>query len=114
MRDAAAEYLAASDRFQILDGRSDDIPLEDHSVDMVMAAQAFHWFEPEGTRREFDRIRKPGARIMLMWNLRQETTTPFLIEYEEFIQRWSSDYHVVKHNNNGAPKVAAFLDCGCV
>ena len=109
MREAAHEYLGAFEDFEIINGRSDEIPLNDHSVDMVMAAQAFHWFEPEGTRREFDRVAKPGAPIMLMWNLRQETTTPFLIEYEDFIQRWSSDYHVVKHNNIGDAEVEAFL-----
>jgi len=113
MREAAAEYLADYDRFVMVAGRSDETALEDHSVDMVMAAQAFHWFEPQPTRREFDRIRRPGAPIMLMWNLRQETTTAFLVEYELFIQRWSSDYHIVKHNNIGDDEVQAFLGEDC-
>jgi len=113
MREAAREYLSEFDQFELVNGRSDSTGLPDRSLDMVMAAQAFHWFDPVSTRSEFDRIRKPGAPIMLMWNLRQETSTPFLFEYEAFIQRWSSDYHVVKHNNIGDDEVEAFLGTGC-
>src|SRR5262245_50759059 len=56
MRDAAREYLAAYNNFSIIDGRADATTLSDASVDFVIAAQAFHWFEPDATRAEFKRI----------------------------------------------------------
>jgi hypothetical protein len=31
------------------------------SVDLAIAAQAFHWFAPEAFRRELERIARPGA-----------------------------------------------------
>ena len=61
MRAAGNEFLAAYEKFLSVAGSSDATTLGDGSVDFVTAAQAFHWFEPEGTRREFVRILKPGG-----------------------------------------------------
>lgn len=38
---------------------SDDLPLEDSSVDIVTCSQSFHWMEPISTLKEFSRILKP-------------------------------------------------------
>jgi SAM-dependent methyltransferase len=109
MRRAAREYLAEYDNFEIVDGRSDATTLPDKSMNFVTAAQAFHWFDAEKTRPEFDRILKPGGHIVLIWNLRLEDATPFLIEYEDFIRRHSPDYGAVRHNNITDAEVASFL-----
>ncbi len=42
-------------------------------ADAVLAAQAFHWFEPNGALREFHRILKPGGWVILLWNERDES-----------------------------------------
>lgn len=99
MRDAATEYLAAFDSFEIVDGRSDATTLGDESVDFIMAAQAFHWFEPEGTRAEFKRILKPRGRIVLMWNERKLEANDFHRGYEALLVKWSTDYDFVRHEN---------------
>jgi len=109
MRAAAIGYLSAFPNFTPLDGRSDQTTLPDASIDMVVAAQAFHWFDPVKTRPEFKRIARPNGWIVLIWNLRQEDTTPFLIEYEQFIQDHSVDYHVVRHNNVTEKEIGDFL-----
>lgn len=44
--------------------------LPDRSVDLVLAAQAFHWFDPDRALAEFHRILRPGGRCALLWNLR--------------------------------------------
>ncbi len=44
--------------------------LADASVDLVLVAQAFHWFEVGPTTREFQRILRPGGRLAVMWNRR--------------------------------------------
>src|SRR5436190_5922335 len=75
MRAAAEEYLAAFPNFTPVDGTSDDTTLPDDSVNIVVAAQAFHWFDAEKTRPEFKRILKPGGHIVLIWNERQLDTT---------------------------------------
>ena len=109
MREAASEYLADYDNFEMVNGRSDATTLPDASVDLVTAAQAFHWFDAEKTKPEFDRILKPYGHIALIWNLRLEDATPFLIEYEDFIRRYSTDYVAVRHNNITDDEVASFL-----
>lgn len=109
MRKSADEYFSAFSRFISVKGTSDSTTLPDTSVDMIVAAQAFHWFDAAKTVPEFKRIAKPGAWTVLIWNIRQETTTPFLIEYEQFIQQHSVDYHVVRHNNITEKEIGEFL-----
>jgi SAM-dependent methyltransferase len=52
----------------LVDAGAEQIPLPDHSVDLVTVAQAIHWFDPEPTRREFIRILKPGGWLALLRN----------------------------------------------
>ena len=68
-------------------------------IDLVVAAQAFHWFEPEATRTEFKRILKPHGRIVLMWNERRLDANDFHREYEALLVKWSTDYNIVRHEN---------------
>ena len=99
MRDAALDFLSDFMRFEIVDGTSEKTGLAPNSVDLVVAAQAFHWFEPKKTKLEFQRILKPGGSVALIWNERQLDTTPFLIEYESFLIKYAYDYGTVRHEN---------------
>ncbi|HKA90640.1 MAG TPA: methyltransferase domain-containing protein [Haliangiales bacterium] len=64
--------------------------LPDASVDLVTAAQAFHWFELEPTLVEIRRIAVPGAWMCAFWNVR--VATPFNDEYERILHAYSSEY----------------------
>ena len=55
-----------------LDGRAEATGFPPHSADAVLAAQAFHWFEPEPALREFHRILRSGGWVILLWNERDE------------------------------------------
>jgi len=99
MREAASEYLADFPKFEIVDGIADTTTLPDDLIDLVVAAQAFHWFDPDKTRPEFYRILKPGGHIVLIWNERQLNTTPFLVDYEAFLLKYANDYTKVRHEN---------------
>jgi ubiquinone/menaquinone biosynthesis C-methylase UbiE len=51
---------------------AEDIPLADGSVDAVVAAQAFHWFDLDRALPEIARVLRPGGRVCLVWNQRNE------------------------------------------
>jgi SAM-dependent methyltransferase len=48
------------------------IPLRARSVDTVVSAQAFHWFDLELALPEIARVLRPGGYLSLVWNLRDE------------------------------------------
>jgi ubiquinone/menaquinone biosynthesis C-methylase UbiE len=51
---------------------AEDIPAPDASYDVVVAAQAFHWFDHDRALPEIARVLKPGGRIAVVWNQRDE------------------------------------------
>lgn len=109
MRAAAEKYLAQFPWFTAVDGTSDATTLEDDSVDLVVAAQAFHWFDAEGTRPEFDRILKPDGYTVLIWNERSLNADDFHREYEALLLKYANDYVAVRHDKIATAELAAFL-----
>src|SRR5581483_8140336 len=92
MRAAGDEFLAEfGEAFHSREGTAEATGLADHSVGLVTAAQAFHWFRPEPTRAEFARILAPGGQVALIWNVRREDT-PFLRGYEALLQAHAPEY----------------------
>ncbi|MEO8815764.1 MAG: class I SAM-dependent methyltransferase [Mycobacterium sp.] len=53
-------------------GTAEQIPLPDNSVDAVLVAQAWHWFDPTRAVPELLRVLRPGGRLGLVWNTRDE------------------------------------------
>lgn len=51
----------------VLDAIAEDLPLADASVDAVVAADAFHWFDPDAAATEIRRVLRPGGRCVLLW-----------------------------------------------
>ncbi|MCW1883596.1 class I SAM-dependent methyltransferase [Luteolibacter flavescens] len=101
MREAAESLLAAYPKFRSVDGTAQATTLADGSIDLVMAAQAFHWFDTPEARAEFRRILKPGGKIALIWNERHLDTTPFLRGYEALLRHFGTDYAAIRHENVG-------------
>ena len=63
MREAAEQQLASYHKFSSIDGQSERTGLDDSSIDLITAAQSFHWFAAGDTRREFIRILNPGVML---------------------------------------------------
>ena len=51
---------------------AEDIPLPDRSVDVVVCAQSFHWFDLDLALPEIARVLRPGGRLAVVWNQRDE------------------------------------------
>lgn len=72
--DAMRERLVhALPQVQALAGSAQALPLADASADAIVCAQAFHWFASRTVLQEFHRVLKPGGRLGLVWNVRDET-----------------------------------------
>lgn len=70
MRNVAIQELSGYQTFCPIAATAEASTLPDASVDFVMAAQAFHWFDVAAFRRECKRILKPNGKVFLIWNRR--------------------------------------------
>ncbi len=111
MRRAAERLLGSHAGFRSVAGSAEATTLPDRSVDWVVAAQAFHWFDPPRTRREFARILRPDGRCVLLWNRRTTDDAPGR-DYERLIREFAVYYDRVRHENLDAARFEAFFDHG--
>ena len=102
MRRAGEEFLQAYPRFTSVAGTAEATTLRDHVADLATAAQAAHWFDRQGARREFVRILKPGGWTVLLWNERLTDSTHFLRDYEQLLLDFGTDYKEVRHERTTA------------
>jgi SAM-dependent methyltransferase len=49
------------------------LPFTGGSIDAVAVGQAFHWFYPHASLQEIHRVLRPGGRLGLIWNIRDES-----------------------------------------
>ena len=68
-----AQLQAAQPSVRALPGTADALPLADASLDAIVCAQAFHWFATRAALDDMARVLKPGARLGLVWNVRDES-----------------------------------------
>lgn len=108
MREAGDQALGGDPRFVSVAGTAEATSLPDASVDLVTAAQAFHWFDAPACRRELARILRPGGTVALVWNERLVEATPLLADYEALLRRHATDYAQVNHAHIDAAAVGAF------
>lgn len=92
MREKAEWLLSSYPNFKSSNATAENTELEDHSIDVITAATAFHWFDRVKTHREFFRILKPSGWCILLWNLRRVDASPLMNEYENLLQKYGIDY----------------------
>jgi MOSC domain-containing protein YiiM/SAM-dependent methyltransferase len=65
-------------------GTAEDLPLSNHSVDAVLAAQAFHWFDGLRALSEIRRALLPDGGLGLIWQAR-DASVPWVARLDEII-----------------------------
>jgi SAM-dependent methyltransferase len=98
MRAAGEAELASFSKFRRIAATAENTTLHRNSIDLIIAGQAFHWFDRAAARIEFRRILHPLGRCAFIWNERT-VNTPFLVAYEELLRKYSTDYSAVDHRN---------------
>ena len=99
MREAAEKLLNRYIKFKSVNATAESTGLESKSIDLITSAQAFHWFNQEKAKIEFKRILKDAGWVVLIWNSRVVDSDEFMIEYEKFLLKFSTDYSKVNHKN---------------
>ncbi|MBN9500459.1 MAG: methyltransferase [Armatimonadetes bacterium 55-13] len=112
MRVAGEAHCAGMPGFRSIAASAEDTTLPDASMNIVIAGQAFHWFNAEQSRDEFSRILLPRGWVVLIWNDRHVDTTPFLRAYEEILAKYGTDYADVKHRGHKIQGHDAFFGSG--
>lgn len=74
----------------VVAGVAEALPLADSSIDAVVVAQAFHWFDARRAMAEIARVVRPGGHLALIWNARDRS-----IEWLD--QVWSIMDRVERH-----------------
>ena len=72
MRKKAEEKLSHGKNFISVNGNDVNMNLPDNSVDYITAVQAFHWFDSEAFGKECRRVLKPGGKVIIVYNSRDE------------------------------------------
>jgi SAM-dependent methyltransferase len=109
MRRAAVERLGGNPRFRAVAAAAEATTLDADSVDAVVAAQAFHWFDKPRFREECLHILRPGGIAALLWNVRRPDASPFAAGYEALVREFATDYLTVRHENVTDEELAAFF-----
>jgi ubiquinone/menaquinone biosynthesis C-methylase UbiE len=79
-----SQLEAAVPGADVLAGSAEALPLPDDSVDAVVAASAFHWFETERALAEIHRVLVPGGALATVGNGR-DLADPLQREIQTFV-----------------------------
>ncbi|MCI4347696.1 MAG: class I SAM-dependent methyltransferase [Thermoplasmata archaeon] len=81
------QFRRALPSVPIVGGMAEMLPIHPSSVDAIVAAQAFHWFDVPRAMREMHRVLRPGGTVGLLWNVRDESVE-WVHQVTEIIDRY--------------------------
>jgi SAM-dependent methyltransferase len=92
MRAKAEQDLYRFDHFRSIKASAEETSLPANSVDLIIAAQAFHWFDQGKFKMECKRILKKNAKVALVWNSR-DFTSPLIIENADICSEFCPNFY---------------------
>ncbi len=112
MRAVMKQALAASRSFSCTAGCAEATALGNVSVDLISVAEAFHWFDPQASHREFARILRPQGLVAGYWNARASADSAFLDGYEQLLRHYGTDYARVAERYADAAAMQTWFGSG--
>ncbi len=104
MRAKAEELLGEHPNFVSVIGTAEQTTLPDHSVHLVTAAAAFHWFDPERFKQECKRILLPGAPVALIWN-KARLSSEINLGRESIFRKYCPNFKGFSGGNDNEDKI---------
>ena len=95
MRAAADERLSGNEKYDSIVAPAEATLLPDASADLIVAAQAFHWFDHHAFSRECLRLLTPRGSVVLMWNLCEPNSSTAATAYDAVVRRHARDLNRV-------------------
>lgn len=92
MRSTAGKDLSRFKNYRLVKASAEHTGLPDSFVDFITVAQAFHWFDRAAFRSECRRVLKEGGKVVLVWNIREETNN-LVLENDRINKKYCKDYH---------------------
>lgn len=108
MRQAAEQLLSEEPGFRSIAASAEATTLDADSVDWIVSAQAFHWFDAAACRQEFRRILRPEGQVILIWNKRHAEKSEFLVRYEQLLKTYGEQYEKLQHRKVGSEELREF------
>jgi len=108
MREKLTEKFSGISNFSIVSAPAESTELPAQSVDFITVAQAFHWFDAEKFKAECRRILKPGGKVVLVWNSRDERSE-IVKAYDEVCFKFGSAFKGAGSGGRGK-KVDEYAD----
>lgn len=97
MRDHLSALCTRFPALSVSDASAEEMRVPPGSAHMLIAAQAFHWFDPPRFRTEAARVLVPGGGVTLVWNDRITDDSDFSEAYEALLLSDGTDYAAVSH-----------------
>jgi len=108
MRSAGERLLAKYPKFVSVNATAEATTLEKKSIDLIVAGQAFHWFDDAKAKLEFIRVVKPEGWVVLVWNGFLVETSALVRGYQELLMEYGTDYQEVNREIEDCD-IAAFF-----
>lgn len=104
MRKTAQSLFSQYGNYLSVNGDAQNTSLKSHSIDIITAAQAFHWFDTEKFRKECIRILKPDGIVILVWNSRIPTAE-LNIHHAEIMKKYCPGFYGFSGGDDTIPKL---------
>jgi len=100
MRAACEELTAKFPRLSCIDGAAEHTHLADRSVDLIAVGRAFHWFDHDKCRPEFQRILRPGGWVVLAGLGPRRQKEPISRDFQAILHEHGIDYRQIHDRYN--------------
>ena len=109
MRNAGEEYLKDYSNFVSMNAKAEESKIKDNSLELITVAQAIHWFNPEKTKIEFNRILKDNGIIFIIFNRRSKERSDFIIDYDNINKKYNKDFKYTNNNPSNGNLIINYL-----